>query len=35
MHLQRIPREPPATARYLFGRHLDLNQEWTDFLSGW
>jgi 5-methylcytosine-specific restriction endonuclease McrA len=35
MRLQRIPREPPATARYLYGRHLDDNREWGDYLEGW
>jgi 5-methylcytosine-specific restriction endonuclease McrA len=35
MRLQRIPREPPATACYLYGRHLDDNHEWGDYLEGW
>lgn len=35
MRLLRIPREPPTSALYVFGHHLQENQEWTDFLSGW
>ena len=35
MQLHRLPHEPPATARYLFGRHLEENREWLDFLEGW
>ncbi len=35
MHLIRHPSEPPSSARYVFGRHLDDNHEWDIFLSGW
>ncbi len=35
MKLLRQPAEPQATATYLFGRYLDQNQEWYDFLVGW
>ncbi len=35
MHLLRPPREPPATALYLFGRMLEQYQEWEPFLQGW
>ncbi len=35
MHLLRIPSIPPASASYLFARHLHENQEWLPFVSGW
>jgi 5-methylcytosine-specific restriction endonuclease McrA len=35
MHLQRLPKEPPSTARYLFGRSLTDYAEWEPFLTGW
>jgi 5-methylcytosine-specific restriction endonuclease McrA len=35
MHLLRLPGEPPASANYVFGRHLSDNTEWEIFLSGW
>lgn len=35
MKLMRFPQEPPTSARYVFGRHLDENHDWEDFLSGW
>lgn len=35
MQLLRPPREPPATAFYLFGRLLSQYQEWEPFLQGW
>lgn len=34
MHLRRIPKEPPTTAEYIFGKYLYQNQEWADFLHG-
>ncbi|HEY3313169.1 MAG TPA: HNH endonuclease [Anaerolineales bacterium] len=33
--LMTIPREPPASARYLFAQHLPDNEEWEPFISGW
>jgi 5-methylcytosine-specific restriction endonuclease McrA len=35
MHLLHQPEEPPASADYLFGRHLRENQEWLPFVEGW
>ncbi|HCB02606.1 MAG TPA: HNH endonuclease [Anaerolineae bacterium] len=35
MHLMRIPKEPPADASYIFGKHLSENQEWEQYISGW
>lgn len=35
MHLLRQPGEPPASAEYLFGRHLNENVEWIPFIEGW
>ena len=35
MHLLHIPSEPPASANYIFGRHLGDNQEWQPFIEGW
>ncbi|GAB4415887.1 MAG: HNH endonuclease [Anaerolineales bacterium] len=35
MQLMRAPKEPPASATYLYGRHLEENTEWEQFISGW
>ncbi len=35
MHLLRAASVPPASAAYLFARHLHENQEWLPFVSGW
>jgi 5-methylcytosine-specific restriction endonuclease McrA len=35
MHLLRIPKEPPTSAHYIFGRNLTENTEWEPFLTGW
>jgi 5-methylcytosine-specific restriction endonuclease McrA len=35
MRLLRPPGEPPASAFYLFSRHLADNQEWVPFVEGW
>jgi len=35
MKLLRPPKEPPASALYLFGRHLAENQEWEQYIAGW
>jgi 5-methylcytosine-specific restriction endonuclease McrA len=35
MKLFRSPAEPPDSAQYIFGRHIDNNQEWAEFLTGW
>ncbi|MDT8899087.1 HNH endonuclease [Thermanaerothrix sp. 4228-RoL] len=35
MKLLRQPTEPPNTALYIFGRHLNEYAEWAPFLSGW
>lgn len=35
MQLLHMPKEPPASAYYVFGRHLVENQEWEPFLIGW
>lgn len=35
MNLLRIPREPPSSATYIFGRHINDNQEWAAFIEGW
>jgi 5-methylcytosine-specific restriction endonuclease McrA len=35
MSLMVIPREPPANASYIFGRHLPENEEWVPFIEGW
>jgi 5-methylcytosine-specific restriction endonuclease McrA len=31
----RAPKAPPSTATYLFGKHINQNQEWQEFLIGW
>lgn len=35
MALRRKPREPRASALYLYGAHLPANLEWRQFLEGW
>ena len=35
MTLMTMPGEPPASAQYIFGHHLQDNQEWEPFISGW
>ncbi len=35
MYPLSTPQVPPSTAAYLFGRHLNQNQEWQEFLIGW
>jgi 5-methylcytosine-specific restriction endonuclease McrA len=35
MQLLHQPGEPPASAEYLFGRHLNDNVEWIPFIEGW
>jgi 5-methylcytosine-specific restriction endonuclease McrA len=35
MVLHGLPKEPPASALYIFGRHLEQNAEWEPFISGW
>ena len=35
MTLLKTPKEPPANARYIFGRHLTANDEWKAFIEGW
>lgn len=35
MSLMHQPVEPPASARYIFARHLSENDEWVPFIEGW
>jgi len=35
MALMAVPREPPASANYIFGHHLAENEEWRPFITGW
>jgi len=35
MRLAKRPVMPPASAIYIFGRHLHDNHEWEPFLTGW
>jgi 5-methylcytosine-specific restriction endonuclease McrA len=35
MTLLHVPKEPPASARYIFGHHLKENTEWDPFIQGW
>jgi 5-methylcytosine-specific restriction endonuclease McrA len=35
MRLRRVPREPSASAAYVFGRHLADNEEWREYIRGW
>jgi len=35
MHLSHLPKEPPSSAMYIFGRHLAENSDWEPFIAGW
>jgi 5-methylcytosine-specific restriction endonuclease McrA len=35
MALLHSPKEPPASATYIFGRHLNENDEWSQYIKGW
>lgn len=35
MNLMRTPQKPPASARYIYARHIIENQEWLPFVEGW
>ena len=35
MNLLHQPKEPPASARYIFARHLHENEDWLPFVEGW
>jgi 5-methylcytosine-specific restriction endonuclease McrA len=35
MTLLRAPREPAASAEYLFGHLIESHGEWADYISGW
>jgi 5-methylcytosine-specific restriction endonuclease McrA len=35
MRLLRLPDKPPASANYIFARHLRDNVEWVPFVEGW
>lgn len=35
MTLLQQPRQPTASPRYLFGRHLESHGEWEQFIEGW
>lgn len=35
MTLLKEPKEPPASALYLFGPHLAENAEWEMYIAGW
>ncbi len=35
MHLLHLPQEPPTSAQYLYGRHVDQNMDWVPFIQGW
>jgi 5-methylcytosine-specific restriction endonuclease McrA len=35
MMLVKPPLPPPQKAIYIFGRHIQTNQEWITFLEGW
>jgi 5-methylcytosine-specific restriction endonuclease McrA len=35
MTLLHVPKEPPATAGYIYGRLLSDNEQWQEFVRGW
>lgn len=35
MNLLHVPKEPPASAAYLYGRHVEEYGDWEPYISGW
>lgn len=35
MALLHPPKEPPANAHYIFGKHLSENGDWAQYITGW
>jgi 5-methylcytosine-specific restriction endonuclease McrA len=35
MRLTHSPKEPPANAAYIFGKHLHEYREWEPYINGW
>jgi 5-methylcytosine-specific restriction endonuclease McrA len=35
MVLPHLPKEPPSSPHYIFGRHLADNNEWEPYIVGW
>jgi len=35
MRLAHVPKEPPASAMYIYGKHLTDFQEWEPYINGW
>lgn len=35
MALLTRPQAPAASAQYIFGRYLDANQDWSNYIKGW
>ncbi len=35
MHLLKIPKTPPGSAVYRFGKHLQVYQDWEPYLENW
>jgi 5-methylcytosine-specific restriction endonuclease McrA len=35
MTLLHIPHEPPVSAMYVFGRHIEENIDWEQYIRGW
>jgi 5-methylcytosine-specific restriction endonuclease McrA len=35
LSLLHVPKEPPTSAFYIFGRYLEENTEWEPFVHGW
>jgi 5-methylcytosine-specific restriction endonuclease McrA len=35
MALMKIPETPAASAQYIFGRYLNQNQDWENYIQGW
>jgi len=35
MHPLHLPKEPPSSAYYIFGRHLSENADWEPYILGW
>jgi len=35
MRLLHRPKAPPATAGYIFGKYIDQNIDWVEYIDGW
>lgn len=35
MSLRKVPKAPPSSALYIYGRHISENQDWLQYIENW